>query len=267
PFRSEYPINPSWEIAKSLPEHLPPLRAKDPNSRYAVSIPPVRILVHPEPIRVSYKAVRELVPSFWGETYLGRKIDLVIHIGMAGPRPVYQIESRGHRTGYKAPDVDGKHLDELEGIRDEGWIWHDLPDELRTDLNMQDIWERWQQHSSNDVNLRISDDAGRYLCDFIYYSSLSTCYKQDKERKVVFFHVPADASETIIKQGQELAVNLIRAIVESEFGALLDKATWWGCGKHIPTVLDSIPEEEWCACEPRVERDGKEYPPMAKSPS
>lgn len=66
------------------------------------------------------------------------------------------------------------------------------------------------------MDLRISDDAGHYLCDFIYYSSLATCYKQGKERKVVFFHVPADPAEAIIKQGQELAVNLVRAIVESE---------------------------------------------------
>lgn len=148
PFRAEYPINPSWEIARSLPEYLPALRAKDPSSRYAVNTPPVRILVHPEPIRVSYKTVRELVPSLWEETYAGRKIDLVIHIGMAGPRPMYQIESRGHRTGYKSPDVDGRHLDSLEGERGEDWIWHGLPDTLRTDLDMQDIWERWQQHSS-----------------------------------------------------------------------------------------------------------------------
>lgn len=156
PFRSEYPINPSWEIAKSLPEYLPPLRAKNPDSRYAVNIPPVRILVHPEPIRVSYKAVREVVPSFWEETYAGHKIDIVIHIGMAGPRHVYQIETRGHRTGYKSLDVDGKHLDELDGKRDESWIWHNLPDELRTDLNIQDIWERWQQHSSVRISMLFS---------------------------------------------------------------------------------------------------------------
>ncbi|PKY01087.1 hypothetical protein P168DRAFT_292972 [Aspergillus campestris IBT 28561] len=43
------------------------------------------------------------------------------------------------------------------------------------------------------------------------------------------------------------------------------KATWWGCGNHIPTVMDSIPSEEWCTCAPKVEREGKEYPPKADS--
>ncbi|PTB81492.1 peptidase C15, pyroglutamyl peptidase I-like protein [Trichoderma longibrachiatum ATCC 18648] len=277
PFRSEYPINPSWEIAKGLPEYLPPRRAKDPDARHAVDIPPVRILVHPEPLRVSYKVVRETVPTIWQETYQDRKIDIVIHIGMAGPRLMYQIESRGHRTGYKARDVDGRHLDELEGKRNEEWVWHDLPDELRTDLDIDDIWERWLQHTPGNLDLRISDDAGRYLCDFIYYSSLASCYKQGKERKVIFLHVPADGSEAVIKQGQEVAVNLIRSIVESEVYeetmcrsavcSTCKKQTWWGCGKHIPSVLDSVPEDSWCTCEPKVERDGKAYPPMATQPS
>lgn len=66
------------------------------------------------------------------------------------------------------------------------------------------------------MDLRISEDAGRYLCDFIYFSSLATLYKQKRERKVVFLHVPAEASERNIAQGRELAVNLIRSLVESE---------------------------------------------------
>ncbi|KAI9930585.1 hypothetical protein ASPWEDRAFT_108623 [Aspergillus wentii DTO 134E9] len=41
------------------------------------------------------------------------------------------------------------------------------------------------------------------------------------------------------------------------------KITWWGCGHHIAVVLDDIPEEEWCACEPKVNFEGKQYPPKA----
>lgn len=66
------------------------------------------------------------------------------------------------------------------------------------------------------MDLRISEDAGRYLCDFIYFSSMAHLYKQQRSRKVVFFHVPADASERHVAQGQELAMNLIRSVVESE---------------------------------------------------
>ena len=49
--------------------------------------------------------------------------------------------------------------------------------------------------------------------------------------------------------------------------AIVDKATWWGCGNHVPTIMDSVPEEDRCACEPQVEREGKMYPPMAKQPA
>ncbi|KAI1610339.1 hypothetical protein EDD36DRAFT_443892 [Exophiala viscosa] len=39
------------------------------------------------------------------------------------------------------------------------------------------------------------------------------------------------------------------------------KATWFGCGKHIPSVMDSIAEDDRCTCKPTVEVDGKTYPP------
>ena len=40
------------------------------------------------------------------------------------------------------------------------------------------------------------------------------------------------------------------------------RASWFGCGKHIPQVMDRIPESERCTCTPQTERDGKLYPPM-----
>jgi hypothetical protein len=50
-------------------------------------------------------------------------------------------------------------------------------------------------------------------------------------------------------------------IVWTNHGPLTEKATWWGCGNHISSVMDSIPEEERCTCGPKVEFQGKEYPP------
>ncbi|KAH7115203.1 hypothetical protein B0J11DRAFT_126935 [Dendryphion nanum] len=39
------------------------------------------------------------------------------------------------------------------------------------------------------------------------------------------------------------------------------KATWWGCGNHVPGVMNNIPAEDWCVCDPKVEREGTQYPP------
>ncbi|KAK2612439.1 hypothetical protein QQS21_001543 [Conoideocrella luteorostrata] len=217
PFRPQWPVNPSWEIAKDLPPYLPPLQAKYPNARGTVELPPVRILVHPEPLRVNYKFIRDIVPSFW-DTYQGYNVDAVIHIGMTGPRTFYQIERRAHRRGYRIVDVDLQLPEEgtYGKPEDPDWIWHDQPDEIISDLDIDDVHKRWQAHSSKDIDLRISENPGRFLCDWIYYCSLSHLLKASRPKKVCFFHVPCDASERSVSQGRELALNMIRAIAESE---------------------------------------------------
>ncbi|KAM4057567.1 pyroglutamyl peptidase domain-containing protein [Hirsutella rhossiliensis] len=204
--------NPSWEIAKGLPSCLPALGA---DKGKTIEIPPVRILVPQEAIPVSYKAVREIVPSFW-ETYQGHKVDLAIHIGMTAGS-VYKIERRGHRNGYKIGDIDEEiPEDEEKGKKGENWIWQGLPDEIQTELDLDDVLKRWQGFGAKNASLQVSEDAGRFLCDFIYYSSLSTLWKRQRPRKVVFLHVPTDSSSQAVRQGQELTLSLIRSMVESE---------------------------------------------------
>lgn len=64
--------------------------------------------------------------------------------------------------------------------------------------------------------MRVSEDAGHYLCDFIYFSSLAHLYKAGERRRVLFLHVPCDASEHSIALGRELLLQLIRSVAESE---------------------------------------------------
>ncbi|KAI0387264.1 peptidase [Hypomontagnella monticulosa] len=214
PFKEQYPINPSWEITASLPDYLPPDRVKDPTRQAPSDLPPVRILKH-GPVRVNYQTVRGLVPTLWDDPAV--KIDYAIHIGMAGPQPVYQIERRGHRDGYDKTDVDGKLLGDEQRRKLEGdkWIWNDVPSELLTDLDIEKIHKRWVERSPANLRLNISEDAGRYLCDFIYFSSLAHLYKQQRPRKVIFFHVPLQPDEESLIRGKELALQLIRAICET----------------------------------------------------
>ncbi|PHH75368.1 hypothetical protein CDD82_4479 [Ophiocordyceps australis] len=203
PFRDQYPVNPSWEIVRGLPPYLPPL--------HHAKTPRVRLVVHPAAIRVNYDSVQSLVPTFWNpDGYMGHRIDLAVHLGMAGPRPCYQIERRGHGRGYTAPDVDGCRPDCPDLHQDAC-----MPDEIETDLDLDDVLKRWQRHSADDLDLRISEDAGRYLCDFIYYSSLLTLWKQQRPRRVVFLHVPCACTDVHIVQGRQLVLSLVQAIVES----------------------------------------------------
>lgn len=74
-------------------------------------------------------------------------------------------------------------------------------------------WAGTNEMQTTDV--RISEDAGRYLCDFIYFSSLAHLTKKGDERRVVFLHVPVDSNEAAIKTGVEVTIELIRAVVQS----------------------------------------------------
>ncbi|RDL29920.1 Pyroglutamyl peptidase type [Venustampulla echinocandica] len=220
PFKEQYPINPAWQIAKALPLFLPPAQPQSASSSGASTSPspPVRILVHPEAVRVSYNAVRDLVPKLWE----GKKIDYTVHIGMASGRKFYSLERRGHRDGYVMKDVDGELLGDAERREKEGarWVWHGLPDELFTSVAVDDVWTRWRSSLPN-LDLRISENAGRYLCDFIYYSSLAYLTRKEEDKRVVFLHVPVASDEVAVKTGIEVTIELIRAVVQS--GAIKKK--------------------------------------------
>ncbi|KAL7628218.1 hypothetical protein AAE478_002417 [Parahypoxylon ruwenzoriense] len=214
PFKEQYPMNPAWEITASLPDYLPPDRAKDPARQMPSNTPAVRILKQ-GPVRVNYEVVRDLVPKLWDNPE--RKVDYIIHIGMAGPQQVYSLERRGHRDGYDKLDVDGQLLGDEQRRRLEGdsWIWNDVPEELLTDLDIEKIYKRWVERSPDNIHLRISEDAGHYLCDFIYFSSLAHLWKQQRPRKVIFFHVPLHPDPESLSRGKELALQLVRSIVET----------------------------------------------------
>lgn len=109
----------------------------------------MRILVHPEAVRVNYQTVRGLVPRLWDLGGDKRRIDVAIHIGMAGPAMAYSVERRGHRDGYALKDVDGELLKDQDRRLREGkdWVWHNMPKEMETDFDLDDVLGRWKKHS------------------------------------------------------------------------------------------------------------------------
>ncbi|KAI0204733.1 hypothetical protein F4808DRAFT_308136 [Astrocystis sublimbata] len=42
------------------------------------------------------------------------------------------------------------------------------------------------------------------------------------------------------------------------------KTSWVGCGSHVAMVLDAVPADQLCTCQPKFVSNGKEYPPKAK---
>jgi len=65
---------------------------------------------------------------------------------MASGRKFYSVERRGHRTGYMMRDVDNEFLGDTERRKEEQekWIWHGLPEELLSSVDVDDVWRRWR---------------------------------------------------------------------------------------------------------------------------
>jgi len=75
------------------------------------------------------------------------------------------------------------------------------------------------------VDIRVSEDAGRYLCDFIYYSSLAYLEKKREDKRVVFLHVPVEVDEIALKTGVDVTIELIRAVVQSGMKGVGSRST------------------------------------------
>ncbi|EER33949.1 predicted protein [Candida tropicalis MYA-3404] len=38
-------------------------------------------------------------------------------------------------------------------------------------------------------------------------------------------------------------------------------ATWFGCGKHVPTAMSNSPKDQWCTCESASGAELNGFPP------
>ncbi|KAK6382066.1 hypothetical protein LTS17_003951 [Exophiala oligosperma] len=133
PFKS-FLINPSWLIASALPDDLPPpaTTATSGKGKYKI-----KLVIHPSAIRVSYSTVSETVP----ELIRLHAPDFILHIGMAGGRDCYSLETRGHRDGYRIKDVDN-----LDGYLcgECKWKRDGVPPLLYGMWDEDDVLRRWE---------------------------------------------------------------------------------------------------------------------------
>lgn len=147
---------------------------------------------------------------------------------MAAGRNYYTLEALAHRDGYRIRDVD--NLDGyLDGER--RWRLEGCPQVLEGAWELGNVLQRWKEELAHDDSMagpgvRLSPDAGRFLCDFIYYESLSVRWKEaakgivdangeSREGKACFFHVPGDTDPLSVETGARVAEAAIRSIVGS----------------------------------------------------
>ncbi|ETN46429.1 uncharacterized protein HMPREF1541_00613 [Cyphellophora europaea CBS 101466] len=146
PFKS-FAINPSYLIASALPATLasqpPPSKPVATNNDTNIPVPPtsayrIRLISHPTAIRVAYATVVTILPTLTAQ----HTPDYIFHIGMAGGRDHYTLETVAHRDNYKIKDVD-----ERDGWKDGEYAWKKagLPSALHVGWDEADVCERWER--------------------------------------------------------------------------------------------------------------------------
>ncbi|ENN73675.1 hypothetical protein HUJ04_004608 [Dendroctonus ponderosae] len=175
----EHAVNASWEAVSLLPGTI------------------AGCTIVKQEIPVLYRQVEEIVPRLW-HRYNPK---LVVHVGVSSATREIQIETCANKKGYKRADIE-------DTCPANGQVCYGQADTIQTSLCARTICERLNQDSTWKAS--ISNDPGRYLCEFIYYVSLS-----HNNQRTLFVHVPplnepfsksqlARALEEIVKCALEL---------------------------------------------------------------
>jgi len=152
-------VNPSREIARLL-EAEPP-----PGVRVRAAELPVSFLGAP-------RAVRELLAQPAGPVP-----DLLLGLGVhEGPFFRLERRARGRYDGARL-DNDGHTASELRPV---------VGEDLECALELAPLAEALREAGARDV--RLSDDAGGYVCEITYHALLSGAAEHGK--RALFLHVP-----------------------------------------------------------------------------
>ena len=157
-----YDVNPSWEAVKALP-------AAWDDEQHEVVV---------EEIPVQYDFVLQEVPHRWSS----RQPDFIIHVGVSHLAEKLTLERQANNTGYNNPDVTGVCppgnccVSSASGEQAK----------LASCLDLEELSEKvTEQCKEVGLEAVVSEDAGRYLCDFVYYKTLHAT-----QGKSLFVHVP-----------------------------------------------------------------------------
>ncbi|XP_030631079.1 pyroglutamyl-peptidase 1 [Chanos chanos] len=129
--------------------------------------------LHVAEVPVEYQAVQNLLPSLWNKYHP----QLVVHVGVSGMATTVTLEKCGHNHGYK-------RLDNCSFCPESQCCVEGGPDCIHSVIDMDSVCKRVNA-SGLGVTVSVSKDAGRYLCDYTYYSSLHL-----SQGRAAFVHVP-----------------------------------------------------------------------------
>ncbi|XP_015378881.1 PREDICTED: pyroglutamyl-peptidase 1 [Diuraphis noxia] len=168
----DYIVNASWEVARLLPETG---IAEELNiNLVTINIP------------VSYKDVDQIVPTLWVQ----HEPALMVHLGVSHLAKTLTVELVANGHGYCSMDIHGNGPDDKCLVNNV----------IETGLKIE---------CTDELDICTSRDAGRYLCEYIYFKSL--CINKNQ---TIFIHVPQlDQDNTAEKLAEKLKC-VIRKLLE-----------------------------------------------------
>ncbi|CAL1688542.1 unnamed protein product [Lasius platythorax] len=123
-------------------------------------------------IPVSYSYVSTQIPQLWKK----HNPTIVLHVGVSHKAESLTIECHARSNGYDRFDVDKKCPNETS-------IECNV---LKTGIDVKELCDNVNKNcEKHECGACLSYDAGRYLCEYIFYQSLAV-----ESTKTLFVHVP-----------------------------------------------------------------------------
>ncbi|OQS00014.1 peptidase C15, pyroglutamyl peptidase I [Thraustotheca clavata] len=158
-------------------------------------------------LEVSAEGLQETLRPYWEEAENSGNDTIFVHMGVNNGATEINLEQFGYNVAdFRIPDERGWEPDNEP-------IVLDGPDNIMTTLPLESFVEKL------GVNTKISTDPGRYICNYVYYKSLTMTSKHDNQH-ALFVHVPMfevlgqDEQLKIIKQ----LLVLLHQVILTGFG-------------------------------------------------
>jgi len=127
-------------------------------------------------LKTSWLGAAEEIPALLEK----HRPDFALHFGVANSAQGFRIEKTAHNRTCSTPDVHGK-FPEMACIRTEG------PEQLECKVNTASLVASLKKER---LPASISNNAGDYLCNMLFYMSLIHSELSGNLQKSLFVHIP-----------------------------------------------------------------------------
>ncbi len=150
-----------------------------------------RLALNAQSALPDYRFKAAILPTEWtrapqilGDLYQQYDPVLALHFGVASDMRGFRIETEARNVCRMSPDATGV-LPVLDCLCEDG------EPALAATIAVASIVEHLGSHG---LEAALSDDAGAYLCNAVFYRSLVEANERGGRCKVGFIHVPADGT-------------------------------------------------------------------------